>query len=142
MYKWSGAYYTEDRIKEKVAQQYNADDHPIQATKDNVSFEPNKKGDNTHRAIVTINDVKTAVPQFSEVQHWVDGVTSYYMNIEHLGGLTGVVRNHIYDYVIDGIVGLGTPGNETENPAVIESYLAAHVRILNWRTVSNTVTLE
>lgn len=142
MYKWSGAYYTEDRIKEKVAQQYNADDHTIQATKDNVSFEPNKKGDNTHRAIVTINDVKTAVPQFSEVQHWVDGVTSYYMNIEHLGGLTGVVRNHIYDYVIDGIVGLGTPGNETENPAVIESYLAAHVRILNWRTVSNTVTLE
>ena len=56
--------------------------------------------------------------------------------------LTGVVRNHIYDYVIDGIVGLGTPGNETENPKVIESYLAAHVRILNWRTVSNTVTLE
>ena len=142
MYKWSGAYYTEDRIKEKVAQQYNADDHPVAAEKGNVSFVPNNKGDNTYRAIVTINDVATPIPQFGEVQHWVNGVTSYYMNIEHLGGLTGVVRNHIYDYVIDGIIGLGTPGNETENPEVIESYLAAHVRILNWRTVSNTVTLE
>ena len=60
----------------------------------------------------------------------------------HLNGKPGVVRNHIYDYKIDGIVGLGVPGNEPNIPDLNETYLAARLYILEWHVVSNNVTLE
>ena len=74
---------------------------------------------------------------------WNNGVTSYWQNIEHLAeGVFGVVRNHIYDYNVTAFNGLGIPGDNPGKPEDKESYMAAALRVLNWRVVSHNVTLE
>lgn len=144
MLRWAGTYYSPDKLKAQVATTYNAAHPNIEATADDVSFVYNNNKDNKYHAVVTINGTTTDMSEmYGDLLYWKNGVTSYYLNIEHLGGLTGVVRNHIYDYVLDGIVGLGVPGNDPVNPQPeTESYLAAHVYVLNWHVVSNTLTLE
>lgn len=85
--------------------------------------------------------------RYFDIERWVDGQTSFYVNIKHANNgntpLYGVVRNHIYDYTFDNVIGLGLPGNTPENPVdETESYIAARLNVLNWKVVSNTVTLE
>lgn len=79
---------------------------------------------------------------------WNGGKTYYYYSIKHLEGLTGVVRNHVYKTRVTKILGLGTP---VYNPADIiypekpdenDHFIAAEVKILSWRIVSNDYTLE
>lgn len=144
MFKWAGSYHTAADMKAHVAQAYNATNPVVLATADNVTFETNNAGNNTWHAVVTINDVPTSMADlFGDLKWWKNGVTSYYLNIKHLGNLTGVVRNHIYDYVLESVVGLGVPGNDPENPTPDEeTFLAARVNVLNWHVVSNKVTLE
>lgn len=144
MCRWAGTYYTYDRLVEKIVDAYNTDDtHVEKATAQNVTFvDNNTANDNTYHAVVTVNGVATTMSAFNEILWWKNGVTSYYLNIKHLGNLTGVVRNHIYDYTIDDVVGLGVPGNEPNTPEETETFLAAHVRVLNWHVISNNVTLE
>ena len=89
---------------------------------------------------------------------WTNGHTYYFLNIEHLGNGSskrnyGVVRNHAYEIIVDGIVGLGTPVYVTETgtdfpeipdpviPDETETYLAAKINILSWALVSNNVIL-
>ena len=82
-----------------------------------------------------------------------DGLTYYYFPIRHLGesgkvGFYGVVRNHIYNCVINSIVGLGTPVYDPseviypEKPENEETFIAAHIKILSWRVVNNNVDLD
>lgn len=54
-----------------------------------------------------------------------------------------MVRNHIYDYTFNSVVGLGVPGTDPVNPEdPDQNYLAAVVNCLNWHVVSyNDVTL-
>lgn len=148
MVKWAGSYYTMPKFKELVATNYNAT-VGTDATAANVSLVKNLDEDgnwhNKWHAIVTIEgsaavDMST---NFNDLLWWQDGVTSYYLNIQHLGGNYGVVRNHIYDYNFDGIIGLGIPGNAPEDlDDDEESYLAASLNVLNWHVVSNNVTLQ
>ncbi len=77
----------------------------------------------------------------------------YYLDIAHVGtqapGNFGMVRNHLYEYTINNIVGLGTPvfdGNQIivpERPEEEETYIAAKLNIQAWKVVSqNNVTLQ
>ena len=95
---------------------------------------------------------------FEAVRHakiWKEELGGYYyLDIKHLGtaGSTtefGLVRNHLYDYTIDVVKGLGTPiynGGEyiiPEDPEGEETYISAKLNIQAWRVVSqNQVTLQ
>lgn len=137
MMRWAGAYYTSERLKQRIAENYSSHTG-TQVTTDDVTFVAD--GNNKWHAQVNNTDWST---DFNNIQWWKDGVTSYYLNIEHLGGKYGVVRNHIYDYTFEDVVGFGVPGNDPTNPEdEEETFLAARLYVLNWHVVSNKVILE
>ncbi len=142
--RWAGSYYTLDQIKEKIAQDYNGQHSGSSpATKDHVFFIDNSDAsDNSYHAVVTIDGDTKNMANFQNILWWENGTTSYYVNIEHLGGKFGVVRNHIYEYVFDGVIGLGVPGEEPDSPVETESFLSAKLYCLNWLLVSKNITLE
>ena len=107
------------------------------------------------------NGVKTwrNYSRYNNVEFWKKGVTSYYINIKHADKtvdsngntyadgksipLYGLVRNHIYEHDITGVVGLGVPGNDRENPEPDkETFLACLLNVLNWGLVKNSIVLE
>lgn len=142
--RWAGAYYTEDELKEMIIANFNVAhpdiaDLPASAVSFVKDTEPNR-----WKAQVTVSGVaQDWSTNYNNIMRWIDGATSYYLNIEHLDGLFGVVRNHIYDYEFTGVVGLGVPGNDPENPEPEdETFLAAKVAILNWHVISNKFVLE
>lgn len=141
--RWAGAYYTEDELKNMIIANYNVANGTTLAA-DAVEFvkdtAPNRWKAQVRNAAGVVTDWST---NYNNIMRWIDGATSYYLNIEHLGGLFGVVRNHIYDYEFTGVVGLGVPGNDPENPEPEdETFLAAKVAILNWHVISNKFVLE
>lgn len=150
--RWAGAYYTEAELKQMIIDNYNVAkklEGANKLTADKVSFIKDKKDGkeipNRWRAQIKISENATQDwgDNYNNIMRWIGGATSYYLNVEHLGGLFGVVRNHIYDYTVNGVVGLGVPGNDPENPTPEqETYLAAKVAILNWHVISNNVVLE
>ena len=142
MVKFAGKYYTVANFKQLVIDQFKSGH--ADATVNDVIFEVDDASKNTWKAKVKYNTTEEFDMSYIYYNFlwWQNGVTSYWINIKHFGNLTGVVRNHIYDYDITGIYGLGIPGNEPENPQEKESYMAAALRILNWRVVSNSVILE
>jgi len=79
---------------------------------------------------------------------WKGGNTYYFKVIGHIGTSSGVVRNHIYEMNLNAIYGLGTPVYKPEEiiypeqPSRDESYVAAQVRILSWRVITNPVELD
>lgn len=84
---------------------------------------------------------------------WKTGLTYFYFPIQHLGeegkiGYYGVVRNHIYDCVIEAITGLGTPVYDPtedvypEKPKEEDTFIGAQINILSWRVVPNHVELD
>ncbi len=86
-------------------------------------------------------------------QIYKTGQTYYFFPIRHLGaeshiGYYGVVRNHIYDCVINNIAGLGTPvydPDETiypEKPKEEDTFIGAQINILSWRVVSSNIELN
>lgn len=142
--RWAGAYYTEDVLKQMIIDNYNVANNTT-LTADAVSFAEDPTVPNRWNAQVTTAAGVTLpwADNYNNIMRWIDGATSYYLNIEHLGGLYGVVRNHIYDYEFTGVVGLGVPGNDPENPEPEdETFLAAKVAILNWHVISNKFVLE
>ena len=83
------------------------------------------------------------------------GQTYYFIDIKHLGtegkaAEYGIVRNHIYDIVIESIKGYGTPvfnpgGNIVVPETPIEEqgvYVAAKINVLSWRVVKQGVNIE
>lgn len=88
---------------------------------------------------------------------YTNGETFYYVDIKHLGAPTslgeyGVVRNHIYDVLINTIGGYGSPiyvGTSNlitpqypETPEEEESFVAAQINILSWRLVNQEVDIQ
>lgn len=92
---------------------------------------------------------------------WGGGTTYYFVELNHLGTTDekgnsfGVVRNHIYDVIVNTVYGLGTPvltpndgeGEdeipiEPEKPGDDESFLGVRLNILSWRVVRNTTILD
>lgn len=108
-----------------------------------------------------INSVKSTLNNLATVKYWNNGKTYFYFPIEHYSEATspdnfgkyGVVRNHLYDITISGVIGLGTPvpdedGGEDPDPIIPEtpegdeqSYIAAKINILSYKVVTNSVTL-
>lgn len=91
--------------------------------------------------------------QLGSAQIYESGNTYYFFPLQHLGdegkiGYYGVVRNHIYDCVIDNIAGLGTPVYDPtevvypEKPKEEDTFIGAKINILSWRVVPNNVKLE
>ncbi len=137
--RWGGDYYHSDYLKQVIVTAYNAERaEDAQATIADVEFVIDPSNPNHYFARVKGNDFK----RFNNILWWKDGVTSYFVNIEHLGGKFGVVRNHIYDYKFSNVIGLGIPGNEPEKPVEEETFLAARVYVLNWHVISTTLDLE
>ena len=145
--KWGPEYYSLDYFKEVVISAWN-NDHSSTLTKDAVGLKYDKN--NLYVATVTVNGTENNFTRFSDISYWKDGVTSYLANVKHYAAqnenektLYGVVRNHIYDYTFNNVVGLGVPGTDPVNPEdPDQNYLAAVVNCLNWHVVSyNDVTL-
>lgn len=91
--------------------------------------------------------------QLGSAQIYNGGDTYYFFPLQHLGnegkiGYYGVVRNHIYDCVIENIAGLGTPVYDPtevvypEKPKEEDTFIGAKINILSWRVVPNKVTLD
>ena len=81
-----------------------------------------------------------------------EGKAYYYVPIKHLGttgnlGEYGVVRNHFYKINLTGLTGFGTPvyNPDTEIdptvPTYDNTYLAARIKVLQWRIVKQDVNL-
>lgn len=114
-------------------------------------------------------DIETVNAQLESVggtKVWDGGRTYYYQELMHLGktGVDnagkdfgyGVVRNHIYEVVLQSVTGLGTPvlNYKDENdqdvweeitpqkPTPDAYFLGARVNILSWRVVNNNTNLD
>lgn len=135
--RWGGEYYTLEFFKSTIVNAYNSDYTAANITADNVNLVLNE---DTNNYYVTVNGTKYA--RFDKIEWWKKGYTCYQVNIEHFGMRLGVVRNHIYDFAINQVIGLGVPGNKPEDPNYTQSYLAAKVYVLNWRVVTNNITLQ
>lgn len=81
-----------------------------------------------------------------------EGKAYYYVPIKHLGttgnlGEYGVVRKHFYKINLTGLTGFGTPvynPNTVIDPTVPSydnTYLAARIKVLQWRIVKQDVNL-
>lgn len=143
MVKYAGKLYTVAHFKQMITDQFKSG-HP-NATVNSVNFVVDDATKNTWKATVTYNTNQTLDMSYiyNNFLWWNNGVTSYWQNIEHLAeGVFGVVRNHIYDYNVTAFNGLGIPGDNPGKPEDKESYMAAALRVLNWRVVSHNVTLE
>ena len=81
-----------------------------------------------------------------------EGKAYYYVPIKHLGttgnlGEYGVVRNHFYKINLTGLTGFGTPvynpAKEIDPtvPSYDNTYLAARIKVLQWRIVKQDVNL-
>lgn len=141
---WGGTYYEESVFKSIVVNAYNADkDDSAKITEADVAWTSNSTN-NTWGVRVRNNDGGyTTYSRFSNVSRWIDGVTSFYANIQHFGKKIGVVRNHIYDYEFNGVIGLGVPGNDIVDPKPEEeTWLSARITVLNWHVVKNSILLQ
>lgn len=146
--QWGGALFYIDALKEKIVENYNYNKAESDKISVNVvDFELESSDKNTY--VATIKGTRS--DDYKNIRYWKDGETSYWVTIRHHEGngtasdptLYGVVRNHIYDTTIDEVIGLGVPGNApVDFEDAKETYLAARINVLNWRVVSNKVTLE
>lgn len=113
-----------------------------------------KIDENTFNAIPVAVDEKIAeMLGKNSVMIWTKGHTFFYFDIRHLGaentpGYYGIVRNHIYDAKVTSVSGLGTPVYDEEDdipditpPEEEAGILAAQIRILSWRVVSQNYEL-
>ena len=100
---------------------------------------------------VTKDDVNTAIGE-NKAEIRTEGKAYYYVPIKHLGttgnlGEYGVVRNHFYKINLTGLTGFGTPvynPNTVIDPTVPSydnTYLAARIKVLQWRIVKQDVNL-
>ena len=103
-------------------------------------------------------EINTLLASIDKAVYYESGSTLYSIDIAHLGNGTvdspklgdyGIVRNHIYNVVINSFGGFGSPvyvpGSNLEypdDPTVDGEYVSAEVRVLSWRLVSNEVDIQ
>ena len=98
----------------------------------------------------TLDDINTTLKEY-KVWRWNDGMCYYYSAIKNPAdnAPVGVVRNHIYEVLINSIMGLGVPvfdPNEVIIPQTPpnltpdeEWYLGAKINILKWTKYTQPV---
>ena len=117
---------------------------------------------------VSVDEVNAQLESVGGTKVWDGGRTYYYQELMHLGktGVDnsetpkpfayGVVRNHIYEVVLQSVTGLGTPvlnykdenGNDVwenitpQKPTPDAYFLGARLNILSWRVVNNNTSLD
>lgn len=103
----------------------------------------------TSTTLLKTEEANTRLLNLGGAKVWTSGYTYYYFDIQHLGGIKGVVRNHIYDADITALEGIGTPVYDPDEIIYPEKpvpsndkYIAARIKILSWRVVNNKVQLE
>ena len=103
-------------------------------------------------ATVNLADILKTI-NAKTMSQWTNGASYYYVDIEHFGPEAdgynvGVVRNHWYDLTIKSIMGLGTPVFNPDAEIIPDRldeehyYLAAEVKILKWKMVTQEVDLQ
>lgn len=97
---------------------------------------------------VDVAVINAELAKVEKAQAW-NGMGYYFVDVEHLSGKFGVVRNHSYSVNVTGIVGLGTAVydgdnlvEEPVNPSDTESYIAAQINVLSWKVINQNVTLQ
>jgi hypothetical protein len=104
---------------------------------------------------LTVAQVKEIFKTIRHAKIWKEKLGGYYyLDIEHFGAAEktaqyGMVRNHLYDYTLTTVKGLGTPiydGTQIivpEKPEDEETYIAAKLNVQAWKVVTNsTVELQ
>lgn len=100
---------------------------------------------------VTKDEVNAAIGA-DKAEIRTDGKAYYFIPIKHLGsdsslGEYGIVRNHFYKITLSSITGFGTPvynpAKEIDPtlPTYDNTYLAARIKVLQWRVVNQNVNL-
>ena len=101
-----------------------------------------------------VNNYIKSITGENTVMVWKNGYTYFYFTIRHLGydekspAYYGVVRNHIYDATVSKVSGLGTPVSDPNSTITVTppdedtGILAAQVRILSWRLVTQSYELD
>lgn len=101
--------------------------------------------------LVDTDKVKAAIGE-NKAEIRTEGKAYYYVPIKHLGttgshGEYGVVRNHFYQINLTGLKGFGTPVYNPEKvidptlPSYDNTYLAARIKVLQWRVVKQDVNI-
>lgn len=157
MVYWAGTYYKLEDFKTIVANAYSTSSDNVitsanvELVEDKADYYNGEDGiptytpkSNTYVAKITVAGGASHIfVRFNNILWWKDGVTSYYATIQHRPGLTGVVRNHVYECALNGVIGLGVPGNTRKDPEPEnETWLAAQIHVLDWQIVKNNITLE
>ena len=161
IFKYKGYYYTEEGLKNEIAEILKAKN--LKYTLDGATGEDwashitvtHPTGVEQWQGVITKTDdieitpeVAAEIANLEKVYWWNDGKCYFYVPVEHLGGLYGVVRNHWYDVIVNSVSGLGTPVADEDEPIVPEKiedetyYVAAQVKILKWKVVSQSVDLN
>ncbi len=109
-------------------------------------------GSGTKIATDATTALNADINSLGDILYWKDGMTYYYVDIEHNGGeglgAKGLVRNHVYQISIASVTGLGTPIWQPSNDIIPEtptnesSYIAAKINVLGWKIVSQSVDLK
>lgn len=107
----------------------------------------------------TTDEINASLANIEKAVYYDASETLYSVDIAHLAyanpgvqaGDYGVVRNHIYNVVLNSFGGFGSPvyvpgsgsGFEyPEDPSTTGEYVSAEVRILSWRLVSQEVDVQ
>lgn len=104
-------------------------------------------------------EINASLAAIEKALYYEGGETLYSVDIRHLGNGTanahklgdyGVVRNHIYNVILNSFGGFGSPVyvpedgilEYPEDPTSTGEYVSAEVRILSWRLVSQEVDVQ
>ena len=98
--------------------------------------------------VYTETEVNAILNTIEPAMIWTNGYAYYYTLINHLGGVQGIVRNHLYDVNIQSFTGFGTPVYDPtkniipEDPEGQDPYhLTAQINVLSWALVQQNVGL-
>lgn len=152
--KYNGTYYTLSGLKQYLKDQYFAE---TEITIDNMAF-VSAGTENEWEVKLSLGEGQSESIQAivgtinnKTISQWTDGKCYYYVNVEHFGSdaySVGIVRNHWYNLTINSIKGLGTPvfnpdeEIDPDKPEEENYFVAAEVKILKWKMVSQSVDLK
>ena len=168
--KYNGTYFTVDGLKNYLNAQYFASikhgEDNSNEWRNHMAFVSAGTDNEWEVELALVADGETPVPAANDgtdlndiltsinsktMSQWTDGKCYYYVDVEHFGAggaEIGVVRNHWYDISLKSIKGLGTPVFDPtkditpDKPEEENYYVAAEIKILKWKMVTQEVDLQ
>lgn len=169
--KYNGTYYTAEGLKNYLNAQYFANikhgNNNSNEWRNHMAFVSAGTSNEWEVELALVPDGDTPVPNpidtnidlddilasinSKTMSQWTDGMCYYYVDVEHFGtgnAAIGVVRNHWYDITLKSIKGLGTPVFDPtqdispDKPEEENYYVAAEIKILKWKMVTQEVDLQ